>query len=232
MINRYNLIFSGKGVFLLFIAFSFLKADIVTNINTIRKMDAQVRVFLDKINDIKDITSNLKEQYNCLKKDRNIIKCEKIGCPSTQQCLHTIFAQFQKIMDPIMLHLIGKITTGELKPGALTAIPLLWEDPKSPRVKKMQDLLVNNVALNFNDIYNFFGLMSKSLDTKLNVEEKKDTIAVQAQEPEPEAVPKKKKKRKKKKKVETEDTAANNPAPESTAANASTGKPVSGTVAK
>lgn len=186
------------------------QTDLVKRIATIRTMDAHVRQFLDKIENIKSTASALNDQYNCVKKDRDLAKCSKIGCSTTKECLHMIFSQFQKILDPIMLNLVGTIKTGELKPGAITALPLLWSEPRPDKVKSMQDILVNNIALNFNDIYNFFGLMSKSLDPNLTFEEKKDTVPVAVQDPAqptPAEQPKKKK-RKKKKKTAAEQSAS------------------------
>lgn len=161
------------------ISFS-LKADMVTKITTIRKMDAITRQFLAKISEIRKSAGVLKGRFKCMKKNRDQAKCVKRGCADVNACLLAIFNEFEMIMAPIMQNLVGTydIGSGKLKPGVLTALPQLWDDPKPDSITKMQNILLQDIALPLNEIYSFIKLLRDSLDPSIKPENKPVPVTV------------------------------------------------------
>lgn len=150
-------------------AYPILQADMITKINTIRKMDAHVRQFLGKTSEIGRAAGSLKGKFKCVKKKKDnqlLAVCPGRGCKNLEQCMFNIFKEYVNILDPIMKNLVGTIETGsgKLKPGALTALPLLWDEPKPDSITKMQKILVDDVAVPLNDLMSFMKMMRDALD--------------------------------------------------------------------
>jgi hypothetical protein len=164
------------------IQITIVHADMITKVSTIRTMDAITRQFIDKTKDIKQSAGALKGMYACMKKNKDQTKCIQRKCATIDQCLLTIFQEFERILNPILQDIVGTLDagSGKLKPGVLTALPSLWDDPKPDTITKMQNILLYDIAVPLNNISAFIKVLSDSLDPSVKAEDKTIPVAVDA----------------------------------------------------